>query len=191
MENTEIWKDIEGYEGLYQVSNLGRVKSLARKRGNQFDYKDIILQQHIVRNYFSVVLQKDGVAKCYRIHRLVAQEFKPNPDNLPCVNHKDENKLNNNIENLEWCTYKYNSNYGTAIERCRQKRLNHKKFSKVVKRYDLQGNYIDTWSSLREIERKLGFNHTRIAAVCNHRKYCKSAFGYKWEYAENNELNVA
>ena len=118
----EVWKDVVGYEGLYQVSNLGRVKSLG------FDkwHKGRILKQSFdsKRNYLFVGLHKDGKIKQKNVHRLVAETFIPNPDNLPCVNHKDEDKTNNfvfvnkdgsvdlNKSNLEWCTVAYNTNYG-------------------------------------------------------------------------------
>lgn len=98
----EVWKDIEGYEGLYQVSNMGRVKSLI---------KGIILKQWTDKDgYRQVGLLK----KTFKVHRLVAKAFIENPDDLPLVNHKDENKANNNITNLEWCTNEYNLSYGTA-----------------------------------------------------------------------------
>lgn len=184
----EIWKDIKDYEGLYQVSNLGNIKSLSRKRGNQFDYQDIILKQGNWRGYKNVILQKDGKVKCYMVHRLVAQAFIPNddPEYKTQVNHISEVKTENTVSNLEWCTPKYNMNYGTCLERGAEKRRNLKHLSKQVCQYDLEGNLIKIWPSLREIERVLGFNHTRISFVCNKRKWCKSAFGFKWEYAENN-----
>ena len=121
----ELWKDIEGYEGLYQVSSLGAIRSLDRyrnrpsKSGNMYiqRYKGKVLKQTLNDGYFTIYLHKDGVNKFYSVHRLVAKAFIPNPNNLPQVNHKDENKQNNCVENLEWCTAKYNVNYGTAIER--------------------------------------------------------------------------
>ena len=104
----EEWKDIKGYEGLYQISNKGRVKSL----GNNKTKKEKILKPRKCNGYFSVRLCKKGEKpKPFDIHRLVAEHFLPNPDNLPVVNHKDENKLNNNVENLEWCTFAYNTIY--------------------------------------------------------------------------------
>lgn len=117
----EIWKDVDGYDGLYQVSNLGNVRRLSkiitdvsqggiRKRL----FKGRILSQIVVNHgYKSVMLSMNGYVKRYNVHRLVAQAFIPNPDDLPEVNHKDENKQNNRVDNLEWCTGLYNCNYGS------------------------------------------------------------------------------
>lgn len=122
----EIWKDIKGYEGLYQISNFGRVKSLARiiQRDRSrwgtpapFKIKEKILHNTVVHEYLYVILCKDGSHKRYAVHRLVAQHFLSNPDNLPQVNHKDENPANNDYRNLEWCDGKYNLEYGTRRER--------------------------------------------------------------------------
>lgn len=122
-EVLEIWKPVVGYEGLYEVSNLGRVKSLDRIvkgcYGSIAHKKGKIISSGIGSTGYCIVsLQKDGKGKSFGVHRLVAQAFIPNPDNLPMVNHKDEVKTNNNVENLEWCDCKYNCNYGTGIERC-------------------------------------------------------------------------
>ncbi len=103
----EIWKDIKGYEGLYQVSNLGNVKSL--KINKNLSYR----KSGRDRAYLTVSFRKDNASKSYYIHRLVAQTFIPNPENKPQVNHKDENTMNNCVDNLEWCTTRYNINYGT------------------------------------------------------------------------------
>lgn len=104
----EIWKDIAGYEGLYQVSNLGNVLSLNYLGHGK---KQLLKQTMTTNGYKKVILWKNGVGKNYRVNRLVAAAFIPNPDNLPIVNHKDWNRLNNCADNLEWCTVKYNSNY--------------------------------------------------------------------------------
>ena len=104
----EEWKDIKGYEGIYQISNKGRVKSLNYRHTG----KEGILSLNKRNGYFFIWLYKKGEKrKPFDIHRLVAEHFILNPDNLPVVNHKDENKLNNNVENLEWCTQEYNVNY--------------------------------------------------------------------------------
>ena len=113
----EIWKDKKNYEGHYQVSNFGRVKSI--KFG-----KEKILKQSIRHGYYCVVLSKNGILKNYFVHRLVAEAFIDNPDNLPQVNHKDECKTNNIVSNLEWCDRKYNINYGTRTEKCSKKCIN-------------------------------------------------------------------
>ena len=117
----EEWRDIEGYEGLYQVSNLGRVKSLARvvirSDGKPNTVNEKILKYGMNRGYCAVVLCKDGKKKMYKVHRLVAMAFLRNPHNLPEVNHKDEDKKNNCVDNLEWCTSLYNINYGSHNER--------------------------------------------------------------------------
>ena len=115
----EIWKDIPNFEGLYQVSNLGNIKGLDRyvnsaiKNNNRVKRKGKLLKQYNKRGYFQVSLSKNHKRYYFNVHRLVAIAFLPNPDNLPQVNHKDENPLNNILSNLEWCTAKYNCNYGT------------------------------------------------------------------------------
>lgn len=112
----EIWKDVPNYEGIYQASNLGRIKQ------SQYNH---ILKPILHNRYYCVGLSKDGKVKQYRLHRLIAETFIPNPDNLPQVNHKDENKLNNNVDNLEWCDSKYNNNYGTKGARISKTKMGH------------------------------------------------------------------
>lgn len=124
----EIWKDIKGYEGYYQVSNFGKVRSLNRsiyrKNGRKQSFKDQELKFHDKHGYLGINLRKDGKIKSCTVHRLVAEAFIPNPYNLPQINHKDENKYNNRIDNLEWCSSSYNMNYGTrtyrSIESCKK-----------------------------------------------------------------------
>ena len=120
----EKWKDIKGYEGRYQISSLGRVKSLNYNKTG----KEKILKLKTSRNgYLLIDLWEKGKGKTYSVHRLVATHFIDNSNNYPQINHKDENKLNNRVENLEWCTSKYNMNYGTRNEK------SSKKLSEVMK----------------------------------------------------------
>ena len=121
----EIWKDIEGYEGLYQVSNLGRVKSFPRK-GTHTTKERILKLTKSNKNYVIVILKNNYIQKAKSVHRLVAEAFIPNPNNLPQVNHKDENKLNNKVDNLEWCDNIYNCNYGTRNKRLSIANIGHK-----------------------------------------------------------------
>ena len=122
----EIWRPIKGYENLYEISSRGRIKSVDRyvkgRYGNlRFQKGGIRKTTCNSRGYPAIALCKDGKYKMFNIHRLVAKAFIPNPDNLPEINHKDENKENNCVDNLEWCTRKYNMNYGTTQYRIHNK----------------------------------------------------------------------
>jgi hypothetical protein len=180
----EVWKDIKGYEGLYQVSNLGRVKSLERTikhktcYGGFYHVKGKILKPKIDKDgYFRIGLKKDKIKKYYFIHRLVAITFINNPNNFLQVNHKDENKRNNQVNNLEWCNSKYNINYGNGIKKSALTR------SKKIIQYDLNNNYIKTWDTMNDAIRFYNGN-TQICQCCKGKR--KNANGYKWKYA--NEL---
>ena len=164
----EIWKDIKDYEGHYQVSNLSRVKSI--KFGKERILKPVT-DRH---GYLIVGLWKNNKQKTYKVHRLVAEAFIPNPYNLPQVNHKDENPLNNNVNNLEWCNSKYNCNFGTRIERISKRR------SKTVLQYDLEGNFIREWKSTAECGRN-GFCQSSVADCCRGKlkKHKDSIWRYK------------
>ena len=164
----EIWKDIEGYEGKYQVSNFGNVKSLDYRRTGKEQLLKPMLQ---TKGYFCVMLCKPN--KIYLIHRIVAKAFIPNPENLPYVNHKDENKHNNHVYNLEWCTQLYNLNYGSRNERIR------KSLSKKVYQYTLDGKFVKEWKSTKECCRN-GFNQGHIASCCRGER--KTHKGYIWSY---------
>ena len=188
----EEWRDVPGYEGLYQVSNYGRVKSLNYKRTG----REKLLKPGVDgRGYLRVILYKDGKVKHPRVHRLTAQAFMPNPLNLPQVNHKDENKLNNRVfinedgsvdpekTNLEWCTNEHNCNYGTRNQRVAEANTNGKT-SKRVYQYALNGELVAIWSSTAECGR-IGFNQGAVAACCNN-KYLREENnkykGFRWSY---------
>ena len=179
----EIWKGIKGYEGLYQVSNLGRVKSLERvskhTKGYMAHYKEKILASISEKNgYVRTILTKNNTSKSYYIHRLVAEAFIPNPDNLPEVNHIDENKANNCVNNLEWCTHKYNSNYGTRLKKEHISHINHPKLSKRVLCVETGIIY----NSAHEANRQTNINLTNICKVCRGERHI--AGGYHWEYID-------
>lgn len=170
----EIWKDIKGYEGLYQVSNLGRIKSLPRNTKNQ--YKNGIIKQNVIRGkgyYYVNLYNKNN--KLFTIHKLVAETFIPNPNKLPCINHIDGNKLNNRIDNLEWCSYSNNEIHAYKHN------LKTPLFKKV-NQYDLNGNFIKTWNSIREANKFYKTSH--ISECCNNKSSRKTAKGYLWKYAD-------
>lgn len=162
--------------GLYQVSNLGRVKSLNYRHSS----KEHILATMNCRGYMKVGLSKASNVKMYHIHRLVAEVFIPNPNDLPEVNHKDENKLNNCVDNLEWCGHKYNSNYGTRAKRLSISHINHSNFSKQVLCVETGVIY----PSAHEAGRQTGLDFSEIARVCRGYRNRKTAGGYHWKYTE-------
>lgn len=183
----EIWKDIKGYEGIYQVSNLGRVRSLNRtyilNNGNPQSAKGQIMSQYDTKDgYKGIKLRGLCVRKSFRVHRLVAQTFIPNPENLPEVNHKDENKHNNIVSNLEWCTPKYNANYGTVKERLS---ISHKRnpiYSKPVAQFSMDGEFVKSYPSAKEAAKQTGLHAQNIGACC--RGIYSHSGGYRWQYAE-------
>jgi hypothetical protein len=161
----ELWKPIKDYEGLYEVSNLGRIKAFPRK-GNHYKEPTIMKQFKYKTGYMYVSLSKGGKAKKYKVYRLVAEAFIPNPNDYKTINHIDENKENNCVENLEWCTTFYNNQYSKA---------------KKVEQYDKLGNLVAIWTSARTIERVLGIDHTLIG------NYCKDKNNKEWRYANANK----
>ena len=164
----EIWKDIKGYEDLYQVSNLGKIKSL----GNNKSRKEKILKpRKNNKGYLYMSLSKNNVKKYYLVHRLVAETFLENPNNYPCVNHKDENPLNNTIYNLEYCTFKYNNTYGTRIERAIK--------NKSISIYCLERN--KCYNSIKQASEELNIKKENI--VNNLKSRQKQAKGYTFRYA--------
>lgn len=185
--NFEIWKDIKGYEGCYQISTWGRVRSLDRfikcklsHTGRCIKKGKLLSIGYNKDGYIQYFLSKNSCTKTNLVHRLVAEAFVPNPNNFPEVNHKDEDKTNNRVDNLEWCTREYNVNYGTMIERVKKANTNGK-CSKILYQYNLNGNLIKVWPSVSEAGRN-GFNRTAILNVCSglsqtHKKFI-------WSYKE-------
>lgn len=206
----EVWKPVFGYEGLYEVSNHGKVKSLHWYGGNTEKEKTLSVRTD---GYLRVVLSKDGISKNYAVHRLVAQAFIPNPNNLEMVNHKDENRQNNNVENLEWCTRSYNQIYSMNLHPERRyvfgnnfkdkvtgenlsprtKHLPVKYFMKIEQR-TLDDEYIKTFDNLAHATEETGIPSGNIKAVCDrnrssrerktHKNYVSRAGQYIWRYAE-------
>ena len=174
METKEIWCPIEGYEGLYEVSSLGNVRSL---NYNHTKLKKIMKPREI-KGYLIVSLCKDGKQKNIAVHRLVAEAFLPNWFDEPQVNHIDEDKTNNNVNNLEWCDSKYNINYGIRNKKVSEKNINGK-LSKSVLQFTKTGEFVREWPSVGEAVRN-GYNKGHIASCC--RGEIKSHKGYIWKY---------
>lgn len=166
----EIWKDVVGYEGQYQVSSLGRVKSL--KLYSQTHHR-ILRQSHTGNGYLTVKLNNRGI-KNIRVHRLVAMHFIPNPKNLSEINHIDEDKNNNIVANLEWCDRKYNVRYGNRTEKVAQKNRNRADQSLPVAQIDENGNVIMQFPSIAEAGRYYNCRPSSIGRVCHgERRYYK------------------
>lgn len=195
----EIWKDIYfidkgityDYRGLYQVSNIGRVKSVERKVKSKNGYrivKERILKSKINRyGYYEVGLSKNSKIKTIRVNRIVASMFIPNPNNYPVVNHISGAKIDNNSKNLEWCSQSENLKHAFRIGLMKRSTPmkgrtgeKHPK-SKKVNQYDLQGNFIKTWDCIRSVERKLNINSQNISACCRGTR--NRTGGYRWGYA--------
>lgn len=171
----EIWRNIKNYEGLYQVSNLGRIRSLK--------YNKVKLLKTNINSdgYYNVKLYKDGVTKSFRVHRLVWETFNGDIPEGMQVNHINEIKTDNKIENLNLLTPRENHTWGTCVKRIKTKTTNGK-CSKPVFQYDLNGTFINEWPSLREVQRKLGFSNSYLSSCCNGKH--KQAYGYIWRYKQ-------
>ena len=191
---TEIWRtavyDGIVYEGLYKVSNLGKILSLDYRNTGKAELMNPV---EIENGYLTVGFWKDDEYKMCYVHRLVAQTFLPNPENKPCINHKIEGekgkKINMVIFNedgtidkerttIEWATYEENNNYATRNERIAKANTNGK-LSKKVLQLSLTGELIREWESTRECERN-GFDHSNVTRCCNGKQ--KTAYGFRWEY---------
>lgn len=183
----EIYKDIEGYEGLYQVSNLGNVKSLNFRNTN----KEGLLKLGFDKDkYLRVSLNINGFKKLFGVHRLVATTFIPNPENKPQVNHIDGDKTNNNISNLEFCTAQYNTQHAFNIGlKVAKKGKEHYAYgkkgkehhsSKIIYQYTIQGDFIKKWNSLIDAYNELNINKSDISTCAKGK--LKTAGGFKWFY---------
>lgn len=164
----EIWKDIPDYEGLYQVSNLGNVKNkktckLKAQMTNKY-------------GYLRVCLWKDGNYKNFTTHQLVAKTFLENKNNYSQINHKDENKLNNKVENLEWCTQKYNNSYGNRLNKIREKK------EKPIAQFDLNNNLINVFNSAKTASLETGTLRSKICLCCKGKR--NKTNGFRWKYYE-------
>lgn len=184
----EVWKDIEGYEGLYQVSNLGRVKSLERINRRGCVVKEKILKLGICKNGHNkdrcnVSLWKDNKGSSQLISRLVAKAFipNPNPEKFDQVNHINEIKTDNRVENLEWCDGKYNMNYGTRTKRVSENN------SKPVIQYSLNGEFIAEYKSAIDAKEKTGISNAHIGKCCKNKPKYKTAGGYIWKFKNEED----
>lgn len=173
---TIIWKEIDGYETHYQISNTGIVKSLARQDRLGHKRKEKLLIPEIDRHgYKRVVLSINGKKKTWQVHRLVAIAFLPNELGLPVVNHIDEDPRNNNVTNLEWCTHKYNANHGTRNERMTSK-------LRVVRGRRVTNGKV-VFDTISDASRSLNIARSNISACV--RGLQKTAGGYKWRYVND------
>lgn len=189
----EIWKDIEGYEGKYLISNCGNVKSLIDKNGN---YRETIIVARMGNTgYLYVNLYKHSRAKSLKIHRLVANAFVDKPDNAQCVNHIDGNKTNNNANNLEWCTYKENTQhaYKFGLAKVRRGKNNgmygkhgsNNKNSIPVLQYDINGNFIKKWDNAVVAAQHLKIDSKGIRKCARGER--KTAYNYIWKSEEQKQ----
>ena len=171
-QTSETFLSVPGYEGLYEVSNKGNVKSLRSGK---------LLKQSSNKGYKHVSLTKEGKSTCFGVHRIVAITFIPNPENLPEVNHKDETHDNNCVENLEWCTKSYNRNYGTYKERMSKSVKEAGTHNKSVSAYDKKTlRFVKSYDSISEAEKELGLSRGAIGQALSGR--IKTSAGFVWKY---------
>lgn len=182
---SEKWKEIDGYEGLYDVSDCGQIRSWRKsgRYGGRLGIPKILKPGKDKDGYLHVVLyDHNKKMKSFQVARLVSKMFIPNQDNKPQVNHIDEDKSNNYISNLNWMTNKENINHGTGITR-KTGKLTNGKLSKPVLQLNTQGQIIRLWVSAKEASRN-GFNQRNISSVCRHVYGRNTHYGFKWEFAK-------
>lgn len=183
----EIWKPIAGWDNSYEISTHGRVRSKLRYVENRFSIRPIrqrIIVQQIGKNGYASVRLAGKMAKQKYVHRLVCEAFIPNPENLPQVNHKDGNRLNNNLYNLEWCTQKDNLNDPARISKLKIHSIKNRNnyLSKPVIRYDMNGSFVAKYSSLHEAERVTGILQNRISQACRKKGAHITCSGSIWRF---------
>lgn len=179
----EIWRDIKGFEGYYQVSNMGNIKTVKRivsfgknKRIVVEELKTLVDDKD---GYKDIILYKNGEHRHVKVHRVVAETFIPNPKGYKEINHKNENKADNRVENLEWCSRKYNNDYGNRTKSTRETQ------SVRINQYSLDGVFIKSWLGARIIERVLGFSNANIIKCCKGKAH--TAYGFIWKYADEDK----
>ena len=185
IEFKEEWKDVVGYDGLYKISNTGQVLSM--------NYRGVkgrvgkLCPSFDRYGYLQVVLSKDSKKKTHKVHRLVAIAFIKNTDNLPCINHKDENKTNNHVNNLEWCTVKYNNTYKTRTERAAAKK------SIPILQFTKDGQFIREFMSAESALKNIGLNiktrNSHISACCKGKR--NQAYGFLWRYKDEDRNKIS
>lgn len=185
----EIWKDIAGYENMYQVSTYGNVRSCDRevkyRNGKTKHLKGRVLKFGGVE-YPQVVLWSCSKYHRVNVHRLVAMTFIPNPDNLPCVNHIDEDKYNNHVENLEWCTSSYNHNYGSAIDRGKNTTKERGSKCKSVIATNMSTNEVITFESITTASEELGISKTTLSEILHHKPHVATIRGRTYVYQKES-----
>ena len=182
MEEIENWRPVTGLEGIYEVSNFGRIRSLDRieimKNGVARPRAGRIIHPNIKANgYYCFHFSINGKTKEMSVHRAVGEAFIPNPLNLPCINHKDGNKLNNNVENLEWCTYRYNNTYDNRVERSVMSRNCRK-----VKKLSLDGTLINEYRSCNAAAVANGIRNSNLYQTLHSNQRIRG--GFVWKYSD-------
>lgn len=174
----EEWRSVKGYEGIYEVSSLGRVRAKERfvpgRRGIVHGHIVVALKQKT--GYIRICLSKDHKKTYFSVHRLVAEAFVPNPHNYPCVNHLDEDRTNNKSSNLQWCTYSQNNNYGTRRSKISE---THRCKGKAFMQIDCSNNIVAIYRAMIDAH-ELGYDRSNILKCLTGKKY--TYLGYKWEY---------